>query len=99
MAVLLGAFCWRGTAARDATWGLGCAWLFSTISTVWLVFAKPVSSQSFWRAFWGGMGLRASVLIGLMALSWDSARVALVGAYGAGMALLLPLEFWLVFRR
>jgi len=87
---------WRGPAARDAAWGLGCSWLLATVSTAALLAARPVSRRVFWWAFWGGMALRFTVLAGLMALCLRSDGVsapALLLGYALGVTFLLPLEF------
>ena len=91
-----------GPGLRDAAWGLGCAWLVSSLCAAALLVAQPVSLRAYWGAFWGGMAARLAVLGGLMAWCWGSSGArapALLVAYVLGVAFLLPVELRQVLRR
>lgn len=76
--------------------GVGTAWLASSASAAWLLWSRGRSMQAFWKAFGGGMGLRAAALAALMAWSWRREGVsveALLLSYVFGvLAMLLTME-------
>ena len=76
--------------------GVGTAWLASSASSAWLLWSRGRSVESFWRAFGGGMLLRAAALAALMAWSWRREGVsveALLLSYVFGvLAMLLTTE-------
>ena len=76
--------------------GVVAAWLASSASVGWLMWARRVSMRAFWWAFGGGMALRVAVLVGLMAWSWRreglSADALLVSYVFGLLAMLLTLE-------
>lgn len=76
--------------------GVVIAWLASSASVGWLLWARRASMRAFWWAFGGGMALRAAALAGLMAWSWRRAGWspdALLVSYVFGLlAMLLTLE-------
>ena len=86
---------WRGPAEHGAIFlGAGAAWLASSASVVWLIWARP-SPKAFWRAFGGGLALRVAVLLGLMVLCLHDPRrpaPALLLSYAFGVLCLLMIE-------
>jgi len=76
--------------------GVFVAWLASSASVGWLLWARRTSMRAFWWAFGGGMALRAAALIFLMAWSWRrsgwSADALLVSYVFGLLAMLLTLE-------
>jgi hypothetical protein len=95
----IGAACAVFSAApqrKGIALGVVAAWLASSASVGWLLWARRVSMRAFWWAFGGGMALRAAALAGLMAWSWRRAGLAqdaLLVSYVFGLlAMLLTLE-------
>jgi hypothetical protein len=81
---------------RSLALGVAAAWAASSISVAWLLWAIGRSTASFWRAFGGGMALRAFVLASLAVWGYrreDFSFEALLLSYVfALLALLLTLE-------
>ncbi len=81
---------------RSLSLGFAAAWAASSVSVVWLLWARGRSMKTFWWAFGGGMALRAAVL-GLLA-AWGYGRetwsleALLLSYVFALLALLLTLE-------
>ncbi len=62
----------RFGGGRSAAVGAAAAWAASAASVAWLLSAREVSTESFWRAFGGGFALRAAVLAALAV--WGRSR-------------------------
>ena len=76
--------------------GLGFAWLACTAGTWAVAWGRNRSSEWFWRAFGGGVALRAAGFIILAAQCWSGPwqeAAALLGAYGFGLTAVMLLEF------
>ena len=88
--VAVGGLIWKDrTVVVGARIGAAAAWLASTTSVAWLLWARGRSAQTFWWSFGGGMALRAAVLAGLCA--WG-----LMHAGSSMEALLLSYVFTLL---
>lgn len=75
--------------------GLAAAWGVSTASIAALAAFRGGSFRTFLRAFGAGMALRASVLIALVAATWNEGwdgQAPLLGAYVLGTLGLFTLE-------
>lgn len=78
-----------------ARFGIFAAWLASTVSVAWLLWARAKSTEAFWWAFGGGMALRAGVLGVLAAIGVHRGmplEAVLVSYVFALLAMLLTLE-------
>ena len=77
--------------------GVAAAWLASSASVIWLLWAKARGTEAFWWAFGGGMALRATTLVVLAAWGYGNEFVSLnallISYVFALLALLLSLEF------
>jgi hypothetical protein len=87
----------RGPALQKGlVFGVVSAWVVSSASVGWLLWARNRSIEAFWRAFGGGMAVRAAALAGLMFWSWGRADVsveALLLSYVFGvLTMLLTME-------
>jgi hypothetical protein len=76
--------------------GVGAAWAASTVSIAWLLWATGRSMEIFWRAFGGGMILRAALLLALVVWGYGRKTVTLetllLSYVFALLALMLTLE-------
>jgi hypothetical protein len=76
--------------------GVAAAWAASTVSIAWLLWATGRSMEIFWRAFGGGMLLRAVVLLALAVCTYGrpgtSFEAVLLSYVFALLALMLTLE-------
>jgi hypothetical protein len=76
--------------------GVGAAWAASSLSIAWLLWATGRSTEIFWRAFGGGMALRAAVLLALAFWAYarpgTSLHAVLLSYVFALLALMLTLE-------
>ncbi len=88
---------WRGPGEAAGIWtGVGAAWAASSLSVWALLWGKAVGPKAFWRAFGGGVALRAAVLGGLMFLSREGGALsapATLLAYVLAVLALLILEY------
>jgi hypothetical protein len=76
--------------------GVAAAWAASTVSIAWLLWATGRSMEVFWRAFGGGMVLRAALLLTLVVWGYGRKTVTLetllLSYVFALLALMLTLE-------
>lgn len=95
-ALVAAAGCGLVEARREVALGVGAAWILSTASVSWLLWARERSLKAFWWAFGGGTALRGAGLIVLMSWSWRREGVsaeALLLSYAFGvLAMLLTME-------
>ncbi|TBR22761.1 hypothetical protein EPO15_07320 [bacterium] len=98
LALAAGAASWAllgpGSRGRAAV-GLGLAWGVSTASIALLALTRGGSFQTFLRGFGAGVGLRASVLVLLVAATWSEGwegQAPLLSAYVLGTLGLFTLE-------
>lgn len=98
---LAGFLAWAPSAAiwpdhrRHITEGVAAAWLASMLSVAWMAWARERSAKAFWRAFGGGIALRAAFLAGLMAAGYgrpEQEQAARLLSYVLGLVVMLPLE-------
>ncbi|MBI4060259.1 MAG: hypothetical protein HY403_02395 [Elusimicrobia bacterium] len=94
---LLAGRVWTGASDRNGlAIGIASAWAASSASVAWLLWARGRPMPVFWRAFGGGMVLRAGVLGALAWWGLGRAAVAfevlLLSYVCALLALLLTLE-------
>lgn len=81
---------------RATAIGLGSAWAASSVSMAWLMSVRDRPMQAFWRAFGGGMALRAATLVVLAVWAARHPRYsqpALLLSYAFGVLGLLLLEY------
>jgi hypothetical protein len=83
---------------RSAVVGAAAAGAASAVSVAWLLSARERSTKAFWRAFGGGMALRAAVL-GLLAV-WGLRRTGVSMEYLllSYAIVLMTLQLTLDFR-
>ena len=98
---LIGAFAagrvWStGPARKSLVIGTVAAWAATTVSVVWLLWARGRSMKTFWWAFGGGMGLRFGLVFVLAVWGYGRKSVTLesllLSYVFALLALLLTLE-------
>lgn len=76
--------------------GVFAAWAATSVSVVWLLWARGRSMKAFWWAFGGGMGLRFGLVFVLAVWGYGRKTVTLdsllLSYVFALLALLLTLE-------
>jgi hypothetical protein len=81
---------------RSVEIGVVAAWVASSVSVAWLLWARGRDWKIFWWAFGGGMALRAGVLVALTVWGYGRESVSLnallVSYVFVLIALLLSLE-------
>lgn len=85
-----------------ASAGLASAWAASTVSVAAMILARGRSWKAFWWAFGGGVALRATVFVVLVAWAWSAGwpvQAAMWCAYALGVLLLLQLEYRHLLRK
>lgn len=95
----LGTAFWRsGGAAAGICIGAAAAWAASAASLAWLLDARASSTKAFWRAFGGGIALRAAVLAALAGWGWRRPGTSLAALLLSYAFVLMTLQLTLDYR-
>lgn len=90
------------SSALPAAVGIAAAWAASTVSVALLLAFRGKSFEVFIRAFGAGMVLRGVVLAVLMVVVWGrnyDYQASMLGAYAAGILVLLIVEYRQLYRK